>query len=248
MEFLPSSLIPAVFFSAVTRTQKDWGVIYPTPVYCSLEGSAVNMSCINLPKIQVFQISDKFWCALRSNGTCVDLRGIPEYRGRVEFGCEADGCTLRITELRGGDATRYSFAFTHEDETHVVDPGVSLVVSGNILRSMDSFSLYLPRCGLNSSRPYLALQVAPTTEPRCHSLCPELRSEAYVWYRNGRSIVGQHSWSYSGVFDGEGKYSCALRGLEDAPSPPVCEFTDPCRLVVPVVQHFLRLPLPRSRS
>lgn len=131
MEFLLSSLIPAVFFSTVTRTQKDWGVIYPTPVYCNLKGSAVNISCINLPKIQIFQISDKFWCAVRSSGTCVDLRGIPEYRGRVEFTCQADSCTLTITEVREGDAARYSFAFTHEDETHVVDPGVSLVVSGN---------------------------------------------------------------------------------------------------------------------
>lgn len=133
MEFLLSSLIPAVFFSAVTRTQKDWGVIYPTPKYCNLKGSAVNISCINLPKIQIFQISDKFWCDLRSNVTCMDLRGVPDYRGRVESTCEADSCTLRITELRESDATHYSFAFTHENETHVVNPGVSLVVSGNIL-------------------------------------------------------------------------------------------------------------------
>lgn len=123
-----------VFVFAVVSSQQDWGVVYPEPSYCSLTGSTINISCTNLPKIHIFQISAKFWCTSRhDNGSCEDVRSMAEFHGRVDSACNANGCTLTIREVRPSDGGHYSFAFSENDHTNVVEPGVSLVVSGKVL-------------------------------------------------------------------------------------------------------------------
>lgn len=56
-----------------------------------------------------------------------------EFRGRVDSACSANGCTLTIREVRPSNGGNYSFAFSDNDQTNVMKPGVSLVVSGEVL-------------------------------------------------------------------------------------------------------------------
>ncbi len=58
----------------------------------------------------------------------------------------------------------------------------------------------------------------------CHSSCHRPDRSSYVWYRNGKKIQGETSSSYSDYFSSSDSYSCAVRGQEAFPSPPVCEF------------------------
>lgn len=127
-----------MFVFAAVPFQQDWGIVYSDPSYCSLTGSTVNLSCTNLPKIQIFQSSDKFWCTSRQdNGSCEDIRSIAEYRGRVNSTCNANGCMLTIREVRPSDSGHYSFVFSDNNQTNVVDPGVSLVISGKVPKPKD---------------------------------------------------------------------------------------------------------------
>lgn len=217
-----------MFVFAGVSFEQDWGVVYSEPSYCSLTGSTVIIGCTNLPKIQIFQSSDKFWCTSRQdNGSCEDIRSMAEFRGRVNSSCNANGCTFTIEEVRPSDSGNYSFVFSDNNQTYVVEPGVSLVVSGKVLE---------PKCGRDIqsrhtkasnllSFPHVDLQVAPTPVLRCHSLCPRLFSESYTWLRSGKVLAGQNSVSYSGPVDADGVFSCALQGLTDTTAPPVCKWT-----------------------
>lgn len=207
--------------------QQDWGVVYSDLSYCSLTGSTVNLSCTNIPKIQIFQSSDKFWCASRQdNGSCEDIRSIAELHGRVNSACNANGCMLTIREVRPSDSGHYSFAFSDNNQTNVVEPGVSLVISGKVLEPKDGGDIYQQHTiALNLLlSPHADLQVALTPVLRCHSLCPRLFSERYMWLRSGRILAGQNSVSYSGPVDVDGVFSCAVPGLTDMTAPPVCEW------------------------
>ncbi|KAM7010091.1 B-cell receptor CD22-like [Tautogolabrus adspersus] len=68
-------------------------------------------------------------------------------------------------------------------------------------------------------------------ELKCHSSCPQPHHYFYVWYKNGQEMPEAKDSSYSGNFLLEDSYTCALKGYEDFPSPPVCGNGKACNRV-----------------
>lgn len=149
-----------------------------------------------------------------------------EFRGRVNSACNDNGCMLIIREVRPSDSAHYSFAFSDNNHTNVVEPGVSLVISGEGLEPKDGGDIQQQHTKASNQLlfPPVDLQVALTPVLRCHSLCPRLFSESYIWLRSGKILAGHNSVSYSGPLDADGMFSCALQGLTDTMAPPVCEW------------------------
>ncbi|XP_030284207.1 B-cell receptor CD22-like [Sparus aurata] len=58
-------------------------------------------------------------------------------------------------------------------------------------------------------------------ELKCHSSCRLPARSSYIWYKNGQKIQSQTSSTYSYHFNSVDSYSCAVKGHEDFPSPPV---------------------------
>ena len=78
--------------------------------------------------------------------------------------------------------------------------------------------------------PGLQVQVTPWTnsnykaELKCLSSCRPPDHSSFTWYKNGQK-TGTETPSFSAYFDPSDSVNCALKGHEDFPSPPVCEFT-----------------------
>ncbi|XP_034543316.1 B-cell receptor CD22-like [Notolabrus celidotus] len=70
-----------------------------------------------------------------------------------------------------------------------------------------------------------------TANLKCHSGCSLPPHPSFIWYKNGERIQTVTSSSYSDRYDYPDRYSCALQGHEDSPSPPVCAYEDRCNRV-----------------
>ena len=120
------------------RSQNDWGVSYTSTEICAVRGSTVDITCTykypSRLKYLVTTVQKAFWFIQESNGIYVDLRTDPEYSGRVEYLCENNKCTLRISNLRESDSAVYKFMFTTNQPTGSLtgSGGVTLSVTGNI--------------------------------------------------------------------------------------------------------------------
>ncbi|XP_037620241.1 B-cell receptor CD22-like isoform X2 [Sebastes umbrosus] len=123
-----------------------------------------------------------------------------EYSGRVNNSCNEKICTLRITNLTESDSAEYKFRFitNQPDGKYAGEPGVTVSVTGLTVQMKGSSSNWL----------------------ECHSNCPLPDRPSYIWYKNGQEVQAETSSSYSG-FSYEDNYSCAVKGYEDFPSPPV---------------------------
>ena len=79
------------------------------------------------------QVKRIFWFTKVSNNEPVDLRTDSEYSGRVQYHCDKNDCTLRITDLRESDSAEYKFRFiTNQPGGRFTgSPGVTLTVTGN---------------------------------------------------------------------------------------------------------------------
>ncbi|KAG7219918.1 hypothetical protein INR49_018507, partial [Caranx melampygus] len=72
----------------------------------------------------------------------------------------------------------------------------------------------------------LQVQVTPSTnrrdwaELKCFSSCRPPDHSSFTWYKNGQK-TGRETPSFSAYFDPSDSFSCALKGHEDFPSPPV---------------------------
>ncbi|XP_041640073.1 uncharacterized protein LOC121507800 [Cheilinus undulatus] len=149
----------------------------------------------------------------------LDLRNDPDYRGRVEYHCYDNSCTLRITNVRQSDSAEYRFMLmTNQPEGGVTgSPGVTLSVTD----------------------PDLHVKVINTTIPHgvtwrelnCHSRCLLPDRPSYIWYINGRRILTETSFRLSGYLFPADSYTCALKGFEGSPSPSVCVEGENCSRV-----------------
>ena len=61
-------------------------------------------------------------------------------------------------------------------------------------------------------------------ELKCHSSCSPAGRLSYVWFKNGKKMLGLKTSSYKGRVYARDIISCALEGHEESPSPSVCEF------------------------
>ncbi|KAG7219921.1 hypothetical protein INR49_018510 [Caranx melampygus] len=55
---------------------------------------------------------------------------------------------------------------------------------------------------------------------KCLSSCRPPDHSSFTWYKNGQK-TGRETPSFSAYFDPSDSFSCALKGHEDFPSPPV---------------------------
>ncbi|XP_034543303.1 protein turtle homolog B-like [Notolabrus celidotus] len=145
----------------------------------------------------------------------VDLRSDSNYTGRVEYHFHVNGCTLRIKDLRESDSAEYKFTLrtNKPDQSLTGSPGVSL--------SVTALQVQVTKVDWN----------AGTAELKCHSSCSPTGQLSYIWFKNGEKIQTETS-SVSGSFDSLNSYTCALKGHEDSPSPPVCVYGGSCNRVM----------------
>ncbi|XP_051241620.1 B-cell receptor CD22-like isoform X2 [Dicentrarchus labrax] len=203
----------------VIQGQNDWGVTYSSTEICVLKGSTVDIRCrYRYPsriKDSDTTVENTFWFTKMNGDVTVDLRTDSEYSGRVQYHCDNNICTLRITDLRESDSAEYKFRFITNQPggSYTGLPGVTLLVTGlQVLVSGTSWLSYWAKL-------------------KCQSSCRLPDHPSYVWYKNGQKIPTETSSSYSGYFDSADSYSCAVKGHEDSPSPSVCVFDQSCNRV-----------------
>uniref|UniRef100_A0A3B4GI21 B-cell receptor CD22 n=1 Tax=Pundamilia nyererei TaxID=303518 RepID=A0A3B4GI21_9CICH len=77
------------------------------------------------------RIQKMFWFTTVKDNEPVDLKTDPEYSGRVQYQCENNDCTLRISDLRESDSAEYKFMLITNDPggKYTGSPGVTLTVT-----------------------------------------------------------------------------------------------------------------------
>ncbi|XP_044196421.1 B-cell receptor CD22-like isoform X1 [Thunnus albacares] len=204
---------------SVVQGQNDWGVIYTSTQICVLKGSTVDINCTYRYPSRIndhdTEVEGTFWFTKLSNNEPVDLRTDSEYAGRVQYHCDKNNCTLRITDLRESDSAEYKFRFiTNQPGGRFTgSPGVTLTVTD--FQVQVSGSVFYPTW----------------RELTCHSSCHLLDGSSYIWYTNGQEIQNATSSTYKKYFSPEDSYSCALKGFEHHPAPSVCIFPESCHRV-----------------
>ena len=128
-------VVSDVLCVTVVQGQNDWGVNYTSTQICALKGSTVNINCTYRYPSRVNDhdntVQETFW--FTKGDEFVDLRTDSEYAGRVQYHCDKNDCTLRITDLRESDSAEYKFRFiTNQRWRYTGLPGVTLTVTGNI--------------------------------------------------------------------------------------------------------------------
>ncbi|XP_073331900.1 myelin-associated glycoprotein-like [Pagrus major] len=149
-------------------------------------------------------------CAI--GGSTVDIHCT--YRYPPTYICGNNNCTLRITNLRESDSAEYKFRFITNQPggTYTGSRGVTLRVTDLRVQVVE------------------VKQGFRRTVLKCQGSClPDISS--YIWYKNGQKIQEGTS-SYSGNIHPTDSYSCALKGREDFPSPPVCVKGQTCNRVI----------------
>ncbi|XP_034739825.1 sialoadhesin-like [Etheostoma cragini] len=201
-----------VFLLSVPVMQgQNWRVTYNPTETCVLKGSTVEISCTyrypSRINVRDTAVEKTIWFTRVSDREPVDLRADSEYSGRVQNHCSKNSCTLTISDLRERDSAEYKFMFTTNQSGGSVagEPGVTLSVTD----------------------PDLRVEVKPVVhqgytkaELRCHSACRLPDHPSYIWYKKGQEIEAETA-SFTIYFEWSDSFSCALKGREDFPSPPV---------------------------
>ena len=131
-------MVSDVLCVTVVQGQNGWGVTYTSTQICALKGSTVTIHCTYRYPSRIkgtsTVVKETFWFTKESNGVYVDLTTYLEYSGRVQYHCDKNDCTLRITDLRESDSAEYTFMFiTNQPGGRFTgSPGVTLTVTGNI--------------------------------------------------------------------------------------------------------------------
>ncbi|XP_033985929.1 B-cell receptor CD22-like isoform X2 [Trematomus bernacchii] len=206
-----SGLVVFLLSVSAAQGQNDWGVTYSSTEICAVKGSTVEIRCsFTYPspwRGSVITVEKTCWFTEQKGGEPVDLTTVSEYAGRVEDLCENNTCTLRIRNLRESDSTEYWFRIiaNQPDGQFGDSTGVTLSVT-NLQVTSESYWLF---CRISYP-------------PSCYP--------SYIWYKNGQKIQGEAS-DYTKKTHKADSYSCALKGYEDFPSPPVCVRGQNCNRV-----------------
>ncbi|KAM7394685.1 hypothetical protein PAMP_021471 [Pampus punctatissimus] len=200
--------------AVLVQGQNDYGVTYTSTQICAFKGSTVDINCTYRYPSRVNDcdttVDETFWFNKRSYNEPVNLRTESEYAGRVQYHCDKNDCTLRITDLRESDSAEYKFRFITNQPggKFTGSPGVTLTVTDTDLQ-------------VKVIRPTV-YQYYTRAELKCHSSCRLPDRSSYIWYINGQKIETETSSSYSSYFYPPNSYSCAVKGHEDFVSLPVC--------------------------
>ncbi|XP_034556028.1 sialic acid-binding Ig-like lectin 6 [Notolabrus celidotus] len=187
-------------------------VLYTDRRICAPKGSSVNISS-NYNSYE--NITSKFWFSSAlslhwKNPTLPeDLSEDSQFADRVQvFETERVRSTLRITDLRESDSAEYCFKFkTQSFEWTSSLPATTLTVT--------ALQVGVTRILANQSSTYADLVCLSSSCITAHGL-------SFTWFRNGET---NSSWPettfYKGWISLEEEISCAFRGHEQFPSPPV---------------------------
>uniref|UniRef100_A0A4W5MB27 Ig-like domain-containing protein n=1 Tax=Hucho hucho TaxID=62062 RepID=A0A4W5MB27_9TELE len=156
-------------------------------------------------------VTTTFWFTKKdAEGNPVSLSDDPDYEVRVSYRKDKEnGHTLTIRDLRESDSATYKFRFI-TDRTrgrYIGIPGVTLSVTDVVLE-MDPTSV--------SERENVTLS--------CRTKCTRDPITAFSWFKNGQPIPNSNTYSpvyslFSVSSEDTGRYSCAVEGHEDLPSP-----------------------------
>ncbi|XP_069385897.1 B-cell receptor CD22-like isoform X2 [Paralichthys olivaceus] len=193
--------------SLLVRSQREWNVRYTSTEICVHRGSTVDINCSytypSRENNREVTVQKTFW--FKENHVNVDLKTQSQYSGRVEYLCENNKCTLRISDLRETDSAVYKFRFTTNRESLTGSAGVTLSVTDPQLQ------VHVRR---STANPY------PTwTELTCHSSCQLPDHLSYVWFKNNKQLVGRKKYFLLQLFNAGDNYHCAIEGHERFPSP-----------------------------
>ncbi|KAL7404084.1 hypothetical protein ABVT39_009245 [Epinephelus coioides] len=195
-------------------------VMYTHRNICASKGSSVDISCTYSSYKN--HVESKFWFSperkdqWQNPSQPEDLSKDSQFAGRVQvIDTERGRSTLRITDLRESDSAEYHFKFTAPSfEWRSSLPGTTLTVTD----------------------PDLQVQIRPhwfssKNELNCRSRCRLPDRPSFIWYKNGQEVRKETFSSYSDYFGSVDSYSCAVKGHEDFPSPPVCVHGQTCNRV-----------------
>ncbi|XP_049428400.1 hemicentin-2-like [Epinephelus fuscoguttatus] len=199
-----------VFLLSVSGVQGQWGVTFAPTQVCATKGSTVEMHC-TYTYPSPYTVDKAFWFTKSDK---VPLDSDSDYTGRVEYDCYENNCTLRITNLTGGDSAPYYFRFTTTPRNaYTGAPGVTL--------SVTELQLLVNEITVNPSNTEAKL--------KCQTTCTPL---SFVWFKNGQEVPEQTN-SYSGFLNPGDNISCALKGHEDYRSPTLYALKFPSVSVSP---------------
>ncbi|XP_078022568.1 cell adhesion molecule CEACAM5-like [Epinephelus lanceolatus] len=207
-----------VLFVYMSVAQSRHVLTYISAQICAVRGSTVDIRCSyrQLPTVKRHSVPVEriLWFTEMQDKEPVDLRTNMEYAGRTKYYCDRTTCTLRIVGLRETNSAEYKFKFKDRPmKRFIASPGVTLSVTD-------------PDLQVQVRRSY-----STWGKLFCHSTCHLPDRPSYIWYKNGQRIQTETSSSYSDYFDAADSYSCAVKGHEDFPSPPMCVFGQICNRV-----------------
>ncbi|XP_067441980.1 uncharacterized protein [Thunnus thynnus] len=137
-EKFPSLSLLVVDSVVFCVTAGHWGVMYSSTQICALKGSSAKINCTYIYPSRIndhdIEIKETFWFTKGPDNDPVNLSTDSEYSGRVQYHCDKNDCTLRITDLRESDSAEYKFRFITNQPggKYTGSPGVTLTVTGNI--------------------------------------------------------------------------------------------------------------------
>ncbi|KAL7404489.1 hypothetical protein ABVT39_015520 [Epinephelus coioides] len=194
-------------------------VTYTNRSICALKGSSVDISCTYK---SLDDVESKFWFSPERKGQWQnasqpeDLSKDSQFASRVQvIDTERGRSTLRITDLRESDSAEYHFKFTAPSfEWRSSLPGTTLTVT--------ALQVQVTR--------KKGCQFYAEAEMKCKSSCSPAGRLSYIWLQNGEESPGMEAFSYEGH-----AISCAIKGLEEFPSPSVYKST--------IIMNIIRLTL-----
>ncbi|XP_061882375.1 B-cell receptor CD22-like isoform X2 [Entelurus aequoreus] len=196
----------------------EWGGNYTEKEICAFKGSTVKLQCsFKFPPTEggrEIKVKETFWFTKDPNE---DLRLDPQYFGGVQSECHGNICSLTIADVRRSDEYTFRFTTNHSRGDFIVTPGVKVNVIGpkvQVPKYSNGFDL---KC--------------------VSSTCSPWSPSSYVWYKNGEEIQNAKSQVYTVDYYSTDSYSCAVRGHEQAVSPPECAYR-PCNKVVYYKRHI----------
>ncbi|XP_061770787.1 B-cell receptor CD22-like isoform X2 [Nerophis ophidion] len=198
----------------------EWGGTYSEEEICAIKGSTVKIQCdFKFPATEngrEIKVKDTFWF---TKDPKKDLRLDPQYFGGVQSECHGNICSLTIADVRRSDEYTFRFTTDHSRGDFIVRPGVNVTVTDLKVQVPDPSHGDVLKCVSTN--------------------CSTLSTSSYVWYKNGEEIQDAKSQEYTvEEYDYVNSFSCAVRGHEQAVSPPECVGYRSCNKVVYHKRHI----------
>ncbi|XP_075949520.1 uncharacterized protein LOC142951689 isoform X2 [Anarhichas minor] len=217
-----------VLFPVAVQISSPTCVTYKRKETCGLKGSTVEFPC-SYPNISQVILTSGWSKKVRPTLEHKPLKQMPGYLFRMHYlERENNDCTMKLTDLKESDASRYYFVYKFRNVTgHGVtckgDPGVRLYILASPVRILEK--LVGGQNGPVADRTVIEGQaITLTCVPTCAANLSS--NPGYIWYKNGLQLNGSRATttflSLDPISDEDtGSYVCAMIGYKDLPSSAV---------------------------